>query len=371
MVRYDRGQLLQQVWAAPLSVVAPAYGLSDVGLKKLCARLQVPTPTRGHWAKCRAGKAVPAMPALPDYSGPAHYLWRRPASAAESASAQRLVLEDPRWLAIVAYEQLPSHHIDVAPRLSHPHRYISQTQEALRRPVLDQRGMPAPGPHPPALNLQVSVALQPRALRVADALLKAFALREYPVHLGGRATEVEILGIRISLRWFEPARHVSRPTLSASAYVPSGQLQLLADSGYGGKVADTPSLGVEGQLNQLIISMARRAVERLRDQEARALKDAEQQQQRAALSAQKALQEAERARLRQLEVDADAWRRATELREYLDAFEQATLLRGGVNAEQLIYLQWARAKADWLDPLINRVDALLDLRMEPLSPNRG
>ncbi|WP_347909855.1 hypothetical protein [Pseudomonas grandcourensis] len=117
--------------------------------------------------------------------------------------------------------------------------------------------------------------------------------------------------------------------------------------------------------------MARLAVERLRDQEARALKDAEQQQQRAALSAQKALQEAERARLLQLEDDADAWRRATVLREYLDAFEQATLLRGGLNAEQLIYLQWARAKADWLDPLINRVDALLDLQMEPLSPNRG
>ncbi len=50
---YDRAKLLDEVWAEPVMVVAPRYGLSDVGLKKLCTRLQVPTPTRGHWAKVK------------------------------------------------------------------------------------------------------------------------------------------------------------------------------------------------------------------------------------------------------------------------------------------------------------------------------
>ncbi len=62
--QYDRAQLLDEVWAEPVSVVAPRYGLSDVGLKKLCARLQVPTPTRGHWAKVKAGRGIPPKPKL-------------------------------------------------------------------------------------------------------------------------------------------------------------------------------------------------------------------------------------------------------------------------------------------------------------------
>ena len=36
---YDRAQLLDEVWAEPVTLVAPRYGLSDVGLIKLCRRL--------------------------------------------------------------------------------------------------------------------------------------------------------------------------------------------------------------------------------------------------------------------------------------------------------------------------------------------
>lgn len=60
--RYDRAKLLEEVWSEPVQVVAPRYGLSDVGLKKLSTRLQIPTPLRGHWAKVKAGKRVSPAP---------------------------------------------------------------------------------------------------------------------------------------------------------------------------------------------------------------------------------------------------------------------------------------------------------------------
>ncbi len=75
-VTLNREQLLSDVWAAPLQTVAPRYGLSDVGLKKLCARLQVPTPGRGYWAKLKAGKRVPSPPTLKPYNGPPRNLHR-------------------------------------------------------------------------------------------------------------------------------------------------------------------------------------------------------------------------------------------------------------------------------------------------------
>jgi hypothetical protein len=39
-------------------VVAKRYGLSDVGLAKLCRRAQIPVSPRGCWAQLRAGKSV-------------------------------------------------------------------------------------------------------------------------------------------------------------------------------------------------------------------------------------------------------------------------------------------------------------------------
>lgn len=52
----SRTDLYERVWAQPVAQLAPAWGISDVGLAKACRRLQVPLPPRGYWAKVRAGK---------------------------------------------------------------------------------------------------------------------------------------------------------------------------------------------------------------------------------------------------------------------------------------------------------------------------
>lgn len=44
--------------------LAKEFGLSDVGLAKICRGLQIPVPSRGYWAKRAAGVAPP-RPALP------------------------------------------------------------------------------------------------------------------------------------------------------------------------------------------------------------------------------------------------------------------------------------------------------------------
>ncbi len=42
--------------------VAKELGISDVALKKRCAKLQVPTPSRGYWAKLRSGQKLKKPP---------------------------------------------------------------------------------------------------------------------------------------------------------------------------------------------------------------------------------------------------------------------------------------------------------------------
>lgn len=45
---YDRHILYEEVWTHPMREVAARYGISDVMLKIICRRLDVPTPPRGY-----------------------------------------------------------------------------------------------------------------------------------------------------------------------------------------------------------------------------------------------------------------------------------------------------------------------------------
>jgi hypothetical protein len=67
--RYNREQLYDEVWSEPVLTVARKYGLSDVGLAKVCKNLSIPSPGLGYWAKKAAGKYVGTRPPLPSLPG--------------------------------------------------------------------------------------------------------------------------------------------------------------------------------------------------------------------------------------------------------------------------------------------------------------
>ena len=69
---FERKTLFDEVWGTPLTKLAKVYGLSDVGLRKICVALDVPLPPRGYWVKLAAGKTIP-KPALHETNLPTTY----------------------------------------------------------------------------------------------------------------------------------------------------------------------------------------------------------------------------------------------------------------------------------------------------------
>jgi hypothetical protein len=65
MRRYNRETLYDEVWTQPMQKLSGKYGISDVGLAKVCRKLGVPLPGLGYWAKKSAGKPVRKRPVLP------------------------------------------------------------------------------------------------------------------------------------------------------------------------------------------------------------------------------------------------------------------------------------------------------------------
>jgi len=85
-----RAELYALVWDRPITKLAAEFGLSDVGLRKLCRRNDVPTPPIGYWAKKASGKPVRAIPLpRPDDAGS---FWFREGGV----SAQNVAVADAR-----------------------------------------------------------------------------------------------------------------------------------------------------------------------------------------------------------------------------------------------------------------------------------
>lgn len=63
-----RRELYDRVWVAPMAKVAAELGLSGGGLAKICDRLLIPYPPRGHWARAKAGRVSerPPLPVAPE-----------------------------------------------------------------------------------------------------------------------------------------------------------------------------------------------------------------------------------------------------------------------------------------------------------------
>lgn len=104
--RIERETLYNEVWSEPITKISKKYEISDVGLIKICKRLGIPMPGRGHWAKTHP----PQRPPLPaKHSGPSSVIHRVTAQQEIIKSMQK---EDPEEIsALIAYEEDPAHRV--------------------------------------------------------------------------------------------------------------------------------------------------------------------------------------------------------------------------------------------------------------------
>lgn len=69
IVRMSRESLYERVWEQPLSRLATEYGTSDVGLRKVLDRFEIPRPPAGYWAM-KTERQIPAKRVMGSPSDP-------------------------------------------------------------------------------------------------------------------------------------------------------------------------------------------------------------------------------------------------------------------------------------------------------------
>jgi len=364
-ISVQRHELYQKVWSQPMTTLAHEYGISDVGLAKICRKLNIPYPGRGYWRRKETGKAVKQLP-LPPNADPA----KQSATIRRGFQAQPVDHFSVEAKERIQAEEAPEQKIEVPDRLVKPHRLLSGRMTELRSLQVDDYGAIWSGGLR-QLNLRVSPQTLRRALRLMNTLFYALEARGYQflIEDGHKSSlRVRIHGEPIEFSLEEKFRRIERPQVKNKdlqpweheryQYLATGDLFLKITEWWGQGLRKTWSDGktakVETCLNDFIIGLIKVAevvkAERLkREQEERVRLEAEQRRRDEEMKRQEEL-----ARREGLIKEAARWTQAQQVRAYIGALKEKVIaqhgeIQSGSQADQ--WLTWANRQADRLDPL--------------------
>lgn len=380
--RISRSELYEQVWNVAITRLSKKYGLSDVGLAKICKRNNIPRPPRGYWARKAAGYKVKRLP-LPPGKDVTIEITPNPYS--------RNVIKHKELVARMSPSPQPGEEPIVVPgRLSSPHPLIKQSSEILNGQQPNDVGLVHP-PKKGCLDITVSKGSLRRALRIMDTVIKALEKLGYDVYLSKGRTKTKIQEVPISFGMSEklatkkkrPEEHdlKGRYRFGHSRFmedrVPSGDLCLTIHEAedfylYGCQQNwnDGKKLKLENRINSFIdglVTVAVAKIEHDREKEEEERKRIERRRQleeerlKRAEIRQRYLEE--EARVIKLISEAENWKRSQVLREYIAEMEKhATAGKLSLTLEKPLaeWLKWAYDQADRLDPLTHSPPSILD-----------
>lgn len=384
----NREKLYEEVWGEPVVIVAKRYGISDVGLAKICKKLSIPLPTRGYWAKVKAGRIMKKIP-LPKLKE------NCPQDAVLSkADPVRKAAETVAKQKIISHGENSEKTMTVPTELVDPHPLVKAAGKRLRQRegVIDEKGLRAAPAE--VVHLQVSSSSLDRALLIADTLLKQLESHSVTIRVDAQRKEtlLDLNGTVVSFSITErvsrtnhqdtPAetrakeRYRSRSMLGVSMpyphtprydYRPTGVLAISAGRWPSRNWNDTSRTPLEKRMPEIVTGLIA-LIEETRGKEAEEARQKEERrlrEERYAYLVQR--REQELAQFKKLEADAINWERAARLRSYIAAREQSLIAEAGTSPKHEDWIAWALAKADWLDPMMQVCDPILDAP-EPKSP---
>lgn len=376
-VTVSRQDLYDQVWSTPMTKLAIQYGYSDVGLRKICIKYQIPTPSGGYWAQKQFGKAPEPTP-LPECDDPKlQTITFIELEIEPRKEPEPIQLDSDLADALRKCQSMPKVQLADDYRKLHPN--IRMTKDRLEAYKPDANGIKHSFNYDRSgvFQVDVSQACVKRAILILDALVKGLEALGATLVNDAKSQErslwFELCNERVwSIRVRERVKRVPKkhdPTKlwdSQNALVPTGQL-IIAREGFENEVCrDSPSgkKRIEDCLNEVLEKFVYAAADaratRLHQEERR---KSEALRQHRIVDLQIA-QSKEREKVTQLMELSEAWNKSQQLRKYINAYEDCVADRNGELSEQVqAYIDWAKAQADRMDPLRDSPHSILDERV--------
>ena len=388
---YNREKLYEEVWAKPVVQVAVQYGVSDVAIHKICKSLNVPVPPRGYWARLRAGEKIIKTP-LPVAKGITEKTGLKTFEGSKVPIAPQQTLafltEDERQKVLYVAEQIQvsDENIKLHNKIRIYQSKVKEWNKNDRKPEGAQRSFRNYTNRPPFLAGVISDETLPRVYQILDALYRQIEI------LGGSVSDDLSLTIRnehVSLEIFEAQDEVkheitrqeaqelivyedairhnkwaSKPNIRKYDYRFNGKLRIcIRQNRY---FRDSEKERVESRLGDMLIELYEESEVVRKNREA--YEEAKRKE-----AEEKRLREERKIRYNE-EVDktialtniAQDYDTACKIRAYINALEPKVDMNDEKTAE---FIDWAKKKADWFDPTVEREDELFGEREHEKNEN--
>jgi hypothetical protein len=360
IITLTRPQLYDLVWKEPMLSLSKRFKISDVGLRKMCRRLNIPVPQAGHWQKVKFGKKLSQVKLPKDFDGKntVSLEIRNQQSEIDNRlpsfrSIKEEIKSDPRLF------------LTVPEKLTNPDKLIVAARNQLLNHKEFSRYQGVLTTHGETIDIRVSKKFVARSLRFMDTLIKALKTRGHDIQIqssGWKKITSVVMGeqnIRILFRERLNRVIVNNGRYNSTELQPSGVLYFRLEGENSREWTDneTPfenflpdivaKLELEGHKMKILASERQKAREK-REAEERIRKELEKRR----------LEEFND--FKNLLGKLPRWQKARQLREYLNELEKSAIANDSITSEFNNWISRAREKTDWYDPMIEKADKWLD-----------
>lgn len=367
-----RKELYDLVWSEPMTTLCKRFGLSDNGLRKHCKAMNIPMPQIGYWSKINAGHK-PAKIALPAENKSTKK--STTLNEVDSNDEEKVNLVTPPNRFKVRELEISSGDtsIYIVPEVLYAKDpLIIDTKEKYRQENenIHLNRNPYKSEIKSTLNLYVDYKSINRALLIYETIIKALRSRGHDIKIKDYKTYAVINGEEISINITEKTKQDPNTLdhYGRKVTIYSGELSFNINYDYWYKFTfknkstfnDTKFTKLGDKLIAIVANLEVNS-EQIKEERIEAeRREIIRKEEERILQEFKAMQKKELNEFKAMFSLAERLHKTAILREYISTYEQFVMEHGEMNEEISNKLQWAKEKADWLDPFISKEDQYLD-----------
>ncbi|SHH07340.1 hypothetical protein SAMN05443549_11519 [Flavobacterium fluvii] len=354
-IELTRKELYDIVWSTTLSKLTHQYAYTNDGIKKLCKQFEIPMPDGSYWSKLKFNKKYKKEKLNPIFGGVDKIIL----TIREEGNPIN-VDQTPLTIRTKEIENDPNAPLIVPDEIKKPDILTIQTKQYWQGKISftsyrnDNRII---------YPIRVEKNNRERGLRFMDAFTKLIRYRGHTISKQYDDTGVLIDGIFIEIDLREASKRVpAKHPYSGTELVPIGEFIFKIGKYYPEREWRDGKVKIEMLLAKIVAKIEIEAqIEKEWKEKSRIanLKREEEEKRQAEI---KKRRDEEVVKFNKLVALSEQYSKTLLIRQYIEAIKQNAIDTNSLTSEKQEWINWAIDKADWLDPLINKPDGILDAK---------
>jgi hypothetical protein len=352
-IELTRKELYDIVWSTTLSKLTQQYAYTNDGIKKICKQFEIPMPDGSYWSKLKFNKKFKKEKLNPIFGGVDKIVL----TIREEGNTVN-VDQTPLTIRTKEIENDPDAPLIVPDVITKPDILTIQTRDFWKAAKNNIFYSDETIIHYP---IRVEINNRERALRFMDTFTKLLRYRGHTISRQYHHTSVLIDGTYIEMDLREASRRVpAKPPYSGTMLEPTGEFIFKIESYLDDKEWRDGKVKIETLLAKIVAKLEIEAANKKIRQEESHLRHLKYEAEKKIKEDIKKRRDDEVTKFNKLVALAEQYNKTRLIRQYIEATKQNAIDTNTLTPEEQEWIKWASDKADWLDPLINKPDDILD-----------